>query len=182
MRYTILIAFSIVSFQLFAQKGNVIGIASQANLKTITGFSLEFERLNQLSENFSLASRVGLGFFKPSSGQQSFTFELQRGFKYNLSEQFHIEQFFGLGIMYSRYESKYWYENDWHNLIYTGQNATSFDYIPSIATGLGYCFGKDGSLNNILWVRPKVYWQLTTNLPSQPNFLFQIGYSRKLTG
>ena len=157
-----------------------LGVGLQTHPETFSGVFTEIEHSNVHNPNFNTVSRLALGYRIQSEQHKAATLEVHRGFQVHFGKRFYAEQIVGLGIMYSFYSERYWYENNWYNLIYTGSKARTFDVMPSVSVGLGYRFGEETLQNNHVWIRPKVFWQLPSNNPSNPNFTMQVGYSRSI--
>lgn len=157
------------------------GAGIQTHSQPFAGAFLELEYNASQNSSFGVISRLSLGYRNQTEKHNAFTAELTRGFRLNVGGSFYVEQNLGVGVMHSYYKDRYWHENDWHNLFATGAKGRTFDIAPSVSLGIGREFGGvDGKTNN-LWVRPKVFWQLPSNNPSNPNFTLQFGYSRNLT-
>lgn len=158
-----------------------LGVGVQTFSQPFSGMVAELEHAKLQNPSFATLSRIDLGYRIQTAQHQAATLELHRGFQYHLNKSLFVEQTFGLGIMYSFYQSAYWYKNDWYQLIYTGKNARTVDVIPSVTLGIVHPFGGEEHTLNSVWIRPKIFWQLPSNNPANPNFTAQIGFSRRLS-
>ena len=156
------------------------GIGLQSLAQPFAGGLFELDYNVSQNATFETLSRLSLGYRINSPKHESVGLELYRGYRIKFNKSFYMEQTLGLGAVYSIYEDKYWYKNNWDNLIGTGPKGRTIDIRPSITLGLGYHYGgSEGTLNH-LWIRPKVFWQLPTNNPANPDFTLLIGFSRSL--
>lgn len=157
-----------------------LGVGMQTHPMLFSGAFAEIEHSKSHNPSFNTVSRLTLGYRIQSEEHQAATLGVHRGFQLQIGKGFYTEQIVGLGIMYSFYSTRYWHENSWYNLIYTGSNARTLDVIPSVSLGLGYQFGEASDQLNQVWIRPKVFWQIPSNNPSNPYFTLQMGYSRSI--
>jgi hypothetical protein len=58
----------------------------------------------------------------------------------------------------------------------------NFDVMPSIELGLGYRFLQAGAGNSLIYLRPKVYWQIPFNNLAAPHVAVQVGYTHTVKG
>ena len=156
------------------------GLGIQSNPQIVSGVFLELEHQKIHNDHFTSLTQMSLQFRVQTELHKAAGLELSRGYRLQIGKGFYTEQYCGVGAMLSFYSQRYWYENDWHNVVYTGSNARTFDITPFLSVGVGKQFGGENGQLNSLWTRPKVFWQLPTNNPSNPYFTLQIGYSRKL--
>lgn len=157
------------------------GIGVQTLSQPLAGIFIEADHNKTQSNKFETLTRLSIGYRNQTSAHKSLNVEVHRGYRLKIGGSYYVEQTLGFGAMYSFYSDQYWYEDEWYNLIYTGNNSRTLDVTPSASVGLGRYFGgNQGNLNHV-WIRPKAFLQLPANNPSNVNFTLQIGYSRSLS-
>jgi hypothetical protein len=121
---------------------------------------------------------MDIGFYLGPERDILYT-DLHRGYRYSFKKKWFVEQAFGLGMMVSFYSDVPVYEAENGNAGYF-PNGRGMDLMPSVSFGAGYKIGGKNGYHSHVWIRPKVYWQIPFNHPSQPNFGLQVGYTRAL--
>ena len=159
-----------------AQRNFSLGGGYMGSSLTAPGFLLEAEFDKVHSEKFSIPLRLNSGFYADREGNNVLFTDLHRGYRLIFQNGLFVEQSFGAGVMLSFYEGDSYYESENGNAgIYP--NGRGWDLLPSVTFGAGYNVEwKNGAAGRI-WCRPKVYWKITFDKPSQPKFALQLGYS-----
>lgn len=138
---------------------------------------LEYEKYH--TENLSLPLKAEAGFFvKPD--YNSLIIEIHKGFRRYFDSGFFFEQSIGLGLTAHFYKvESIWYHNTYE---YGGRykDGANWGITPSIKAGAGYNLShkKDGL--TLIWIRPKVYWNLGTMQLNMPYAAVQIGFTHQL--
>jgi hypothetical protein len=139
------------------------------------GVVLEFEYEKMHSEKFSLPLRADLGtYFKED--YKAFFIDIHKGFRTYFNSGLFIEQSIGVGLVGKNYQSNYWYIDDYAISVPHG-NTTVLGFMPSVTFGIGYNLSKEKEGNDLIWLRPKIYWDLGFRGLHLPYSAVQIGYT-----
>ena len=163
-----------------AQKNSSLGGAYFGSSLTSPGFlmELEFEKIH--SEHFSIPIQLHAGFYNEREGNNVLFTDIHRGFRKSFSNGLFLEQSFGMGLMLSFFKDSPYHEAENGNAGYYPKGR-GVDILPSVTVGAGYNLPwENGSMGKI-WCKPKIYWQMPFDKPSQPKFALQIGYSHTIS-
>jgi len=148
---------------------------------TYPGFVLEAEREQMFSENVSIPIRLDLGFYSHPRYHNALFFDLNAGFRHYFKSGFFLEESIGAGVLASFLNSDEVYKVDDSGLVSEASRANPVDFMPSITLGLGYNLTQDSGKQNLIWVRPKVYWQAPHKTLSTYNFALQVGFTHTIS-
>lgn len=140
------------------------------------GVVLEFEIEKFHGESFSLPLKADLGYFTSPDYQVLFL-DIHKGFRKYFQSGLFVEQSIGIGMMSTFYDvESIFYKDKYANTIryYDGANIS---FMPSVSAGIGYNLTKEKNTQNLIWFRPKVYWNLGFRGLHLPYAGFQIGFS-----
>ncbi|MFC2090367.1 hypothetical protein ACFLT1_06280 [Bacteroidota bacterium] len=162
--------------------GFAAGLSAQTHLKAGIGYYgetvvnpgvvLDFEYEKHQSEDFSLPLRVNLGFHS-TPDFNAFSIDLHKGFRKTFKNGLFIEQSIGIGMINKSFKnSDYWFADKYFSVIPHG-NKPVWGLMPSVTFGAGYQIAEAG----ILWIRPKVYWDLGYRGLYIPYTAIQLGYT-----
>jgi hypothetical protein len=139
------------------------------------GVVLEFEHEKFHSDDFSLPLRADLGiYFKED--YQAFFLDIHKGFRKYFESGLFMEQSIGVGLIGKSYETNYWYIDEYANSVAHG-NTTVMGLMPSVTFGIGYNLSREKEGNDLIWLRPKVYWDLGFRGLHLPYTAVQLGYT-----
>jgi hypothetical protein len=160
----------------YAQKNFSLGGAYFGSSLKSSGFLLELEYEKAHSEQFSIPVQLHSGFHTDREGNSVLFTDLHRGYRLTFQNGLFVEQSFGIGIMFSFYKDYPYYESKNGNAgMYP--NGKGWDILPSVTFGAGCNVAwKNGAAGRV-WCRPKIYWKIPFDKPSQPKFALQLGYS-----
>ena len=177
MKRTILIIASIAGFHLAltAQTQINVGIGYYGENVTNPGVVLEFEYERYFAEGFSLPLRANIGFHS-NPDYSAYTIDLHKGFRKYFKFGLFLEQSLGVGLIAKNYKDNYWYSDEYAHSIAHG-NKTVLGFMPSVTLGLGYDLSKEKEGSDLIWIRPKVYWDLGFRGLHLPYAALQIGYT-----
>lgn len=178
MKKYILIIIAIAGFAAGAnaQTHLNVGLGYYAESIENPGLILEFEYEKMRSETFSLPIRGNIGFHS-TPGFNAMTFDLHTGFRKYFNSGLFLEQSVGFGIIAKRFKTEGpWYIDKYSVSIPHGHNIVR-GYMPSVTIGAGYNFSKNKGGKDILWIRPKVYWDLGFRGLYLPYYALQLGFS-----
>ena len=143
---------------------------------TSPGVVLEVEFEKMLTDDFSLPWRGDLGY-QNTMDYHAFNIDIHKGFRKYWNSGFFVEQSLGAGIILKSFKTdEYWYTDEFANSIAHG-NQMVWGFMPSVTLGAGYNFSKDSQAANLLWIRPKVYWDLGFRGLNLPFFALQVGFT-----
>lgn len=168
-----------LALQGFAQKHLKLGVAYVADNISSPGLLIEGEYERFFSKSFSLPLRADLGFLL-TPDYNAVTLEVFTGSRQYLPSGLFFEQSLGLGLMGSFYKlDELWYVDRYENVLipYEGLN---LGLMPSAALGLGYNLTQEKGTQNLIWIRPKVYWNLGVRGLNLPYSAIQIGFTHNL--
>ena len=147
-----------------------VTISAQSNLNAGIGFIggsngqpglvLEFEYEKMFSDNFSLPLRLDMGMISHRD-YNSLVFDIHKGFREYFKSGFFVEQSLGIGLLSMSNKTGYdWYVDNFGHVKRYGDNA-AWGLIPSVTLGAGYNLTAKKGTQNMIWIRPKIYWNPT---------------------
>lgn len=140
------------------------------------GLVLEFEYEKFHTALFSLPLRADLGFHS-TADYSAITLDMHKGFRKYFASGLFLEQSLGLGLISKSFkDSEYWYQDQYDNSIAHGNQAI-LGFMPSVSAGAGYNFSKKEQGADLIWVRPKIYWDLGFRGLHLPYWALQIGFT-----
>ncbi len=143
---------------------------------TSPGVVLEVEFEKRFTDDFSLPWRGDLGY-QNTRDYHAFTVDIHKGFRKYWKSGFFAEQSLGAGIIVKSFKTDaYWYRDEFAYAIAHG-NKMVWGFMPSVTLGAGYNFSKDSQASNLLWIRPKIYWDLGFRGLNLPYFALQAGFT-----
>lgn len=167
-----LLALFACVFPALSQKQLNIG----AGITLSPGVVVEFEKEKQFTENFSLPLRANLGFFMRDD-YNALTVDIHKGFRQYFNSGLFTEQWLGIGGIASFYKVEgIWYYDDFGNVIAFREGA-NWGIMPSVTLGAGYNLSNDKETKKMIWVRPKIYWNLGFRSFNLPYASLQVGYT-----
>lgn len=140
------------------------------------GFLLEFEYEKFYKDDFSSPLRADLSFISDSD-YNAVALDIHKGFRKHFSNGLILEQSIGAGLITSFYKSEYiWSYDDYTNVVFH-YGKPHFGFMPSVMLGVAYNMTKNSEKDNIIWLRPKVYWNLGFRGLNMPYFALLVGYT-----
>ena len=139
------------------------------------GVVLELEHEPFFTEDFSLPNRLDFGFHS-NPDYNAWTIDLHKGFRKYFKSGLFLEQSIGVGVIGKTFKTDYWYVDDYSQVVAHG-NKSVWGFMPSLTAGAGYDLSKDKEGSNLIWVRPKVYWDLGFRSLYLPYWALQIGFT-----
>jgi|GEM_PF-2541787 hypothetical protein len=175
-----LIIISVLFLGIFADGNTQINFSMGggyfASSITTTGFLLEVELEKVYSEKFSIPMQLHAGVYIDKEGNNVLFADLHRGYRLTFQNGLFIEQSFGMGAMLSFYKEYPYYEAENGNAGFF-PSGRGWDLLPSVTLGAGYKIPWNNGASGRIWCRPKIYWKMSFDKPSQPKFALQLGYS-----
>jgi hypothetical protein len=139
------------------------------------GIVLEFETEKFHAESFSLPLRADLGVHS-NSDYTAITLDIHKGFRKYFPSGLFLEQSVGVGVITKSYKGDYWYIDKYLMPVPHGNQAV-LGFMPSVTAGAGYNFSKNDEGADLIWVRPKIYWDLGFRGLNLPYWALQIGFT-----
>lgn len=169
---------------------SIAGINAQTHLNigggyfgqniTYPGFVLEAEMEQMFSENASIPVRLDLGFnFHPRHSTSLFL-DLNIGFRRYFKSGLFLEESIGIGVLKTYVQSDAVYKVDDSGNVSEASRANPVDFMPSLTLGIGYNLTQGSGKQNLIWLRPKVYWQVPHKTLSTYNFALQVGFTHTI--
>jgi hypothetical protein len=147
---------------------------------THPGVVLEFEMEHSYSERASLPVRIDLGAYVHPRSHYGLFLDVNAGFRQYFKSGLFVEEGIGAGIFQSWLHSDQVYEVGDDGMINETSRINPSDFMPSLTLGLGYNLTKDSEKRNLIWLRPKVYWQVPYKTTCTYNFAVQLGFTHTL--
>lgn len=139
------------------------------------GVVLEFELEHFTAEGFSLPLRADVGFHI-NPDYNAYIIDVHKGFRKYFKSGVFLEQSIGAGVIVKSYKSDYWFVDDFSQVVAHG-NKPIWGFMPSVAVGAGYDISKDKEGSDLIWIRPKIYWDLGFRGLYLPYWALQIGFT-----
>jgi hypothetical protein len=158
-----------------AQSRLSAGIAYYGENVDHPGVVVELEQEPFFTEGFSLPLRLDFGFHS-NPDYNAWSIDLHKGFRKYFKSGLFLEQSVGVGVIAKAYKSDYWYIDEYAQTVAHGNKAV-WGFMPSVTAGAGYNLLKDGSGADLIWIRPKLYWDLGFRGLHLPYWALQIGYT-----
>ena len=145
---------------------------------THPGLVLEFEYDRVHSPVFSLPLRANLGYHF-NEDYHSLFLDVHKGMRRSFHSGLLLEQSVGIGIIVKNYRTEMWFYDDYFNVVPHG-NKPVLGAMPSVSFGAGYDLSSEKDASSLLWLRPKIYWDLGFRMLHHPYFALQVGYSHTI--
>jgi hypothetical protein len=127
--------------------------------------------------NLTLPLRVDFGLFNHTRNHTGIFLDVNYGFRRKFKSGLFLEESIGVGVLQSILNSDGVYEVNDEGEVSDGSRLTTLDFMPSVTLGIGYDVSKDTENQNLIWFRPKLYWQLPHKTTSTYNFALQFGFT-----
>ena len=174
-RVTILICFLFYSLFAVAQKRVNAGIGYFGENISNPGIVLEFEYEKMHALDYSIPIRSDLGFHS-NSDFNAITFDVHTGFRKYFESGLSLEQSIGVGLIAKNFKTDMWFFDHYgYNIPHGGKTVVGF--MPSVTMGAGYNIAKKKDGIDLIWIRPKVYWDLGFRPLNLPYWALQIGFT-----
>ncbi len=178
--YLFIIATCITSMGGFAQTNINIGGGYFGQTITHPGVVLEAELERMFSENASLPIRLDVGYFVHPRNHTGLFADLNAGFRRYYNSGLFLEEGVGIGVLQSFLHSDAVYQVDDSGNVSEASRANPVEIMPSITLGIGYNLTQGSGKQNLIWLRPKLYWQMPHKTLSTYNFAIQVGFTHTI--
>jgi hypothetical protein len=107
---------------------------------------------------------------------EAVSLDIHKGFRKYFGNGLYFEQSIGAGLITTFYKTEMFYYDEYSNGIAHG-GQPHFGFMPSATIGIGYNVTHNSAKSNLIWVRPKVYWNLGLRGLNMPFYALQVGYT-----
>ena len=173
------IVMAIVSLD--AQTNLNIGGGYFGQTVTYPGFVLEAEMESMFSERASLPLRLDMGFYVHPRHSTGVFLDLNAGFRRYFKSGLFLEESVGIGVLETFLQSDAVYSVNDAGIVSETSRANPPEFMPSVTLGIGYNVTRGSGKQNLIWLRPKVYWQVPHKTVSLHNFALQVGFTRTIS-
>jgi len=169
----------------------IVGLDAQTNVNvgggyfgqdiTYPGLVLEAEMEYMFSEYASLPLRLDMGFNVHPRNSTALFLDLNAGFRRYFKSGLFLEESVGIGVIETFLHSDAVYSVDDSGNVSEDSRANPPEFMPSLTLGIGYNLTQGTGKQNLIWLRPKVYWQVPHKTLSTYNFALQIGFTHTIS-
>lgn len=178
--YFILIMLAVIFTVSKAQTRTNIGGGYFGHTLTHPGIVLEFELEKLFSEKASLPLRLDAGFYSHLRNHYGLFIDLSFGFRRYFKSGLFLEESIGIGVLEAIINSDGVYNVDDNGNVTEASRFNPPDLMPSITLGIGYNLTKNSGTMNLVWFRPKIYWQYPHKTSSTFNPAVQVGFTHTI--
>ena len=179
-QYIIVLSLFVLTLGVAAQTNFNIGGGYFGQTVTYPGLVIEAELEHMFSEKASLPIRADLGFFVHPRHSYGLFLDLNAGFRRYYKSGIFLEESIGVGVLQSFLHSDGVYKVDDSGIVSDASRALPVDFMPSLTLGVGYNLTQGSGKQNLIWLRPKIYWQLPHKTESTYNFALQVGFTHTI--
>jgi hypothetical protein len=163
-----------------AQTNLNIGGGYFGHFLTHPGAVLEIESERVFSEQASLPVRLDIGLYSHPRNHTGLFMDLNYGYRKYFKSGIFLEESVGIGVLKPFLNSDGVFEVDDSGNISESSRAMPVDLLPSLTLGMGYNLSKNGTSRNLVWMRPKIAWQIPHKTSSLYHISMQIGFTRTI--
>ena len=164
----------------YAQRNFNVGGGYFGHTLTHPGIVLEAEWEHMYTQGASLPLYVGLGAYLHPRNHYGTFLEAGAGLRQYTHSGFFFEERVGVGVLQTFLHSDGVYEVDDSGQVTEGSRANQPDFMPSVSLGLGYNFSRGEARQNLLWLRPKLYFQMPYKTGANYHLALQLGFTHTL--
>ena len=168
----------------------VAGLDAQTNLNigggyfgqtaTYPGMVVEAELEYMFSEQASLPLRLDMGLYVHPRHSTGVFIDLNAGFRRYFKSGIFLEESVGMGVLETFLQSDAVYSVDDAGNVAEDSRANPVQFMPSLTLGAGYNLTRGSGKQNLIWLRPKIYWQVPHKTISAYNFALQVGFTHTI--
>jgi hypothetical protein len=176
----IAIALISISSLAFGQTRINVGGGYFGHTLTYPGIVLEAEVEKMFGKNASIPLRADLGLYVHPRNQYGLFFDLNAGFRQYFKSGLFVEESIGAGFLQTFLHSDGVYEINDEGLVTEVSRSIPMDFMPSLTLGVGFNLTQRSGKQNLIWVRPKLFWQIPHKSLSTYNFALQFGFTHTI--
>lgn len=178
--YILVLSLFVLSLGAGAQTHLNIGGGYFGQTLTYPGLVIEAELEHMFSEKASLPIRLDLGLYVHPRHSYGLFLDVNAGFRRYYKSGIFLEESIGVGVLQSFLHSDAVYKVDDSGEVSNASRTIPVDFMPSLTLGIGYNLTKGSGKQNLLWLRPKIYWQIPHKTMSTYNFAVQVGFTHAI--
>jgi hypothetical protein len=179
--YISIIAILMALAGLDAQTNVNIGGGYFGKHASYPGLVLEAEMEHMFTEKASLPLRLDMGFYVHPRQSTGVFLDLNAGFRRYFKSGLFLEESVGMGVLETFLHSDAVYSVDDSGKVSEDSRANPPVFMPSITLGIGYNLSQGSGKQNLIWLRPKIYWEVPHWELSTYSFALQVGFTRTIT-
>lgn len=182
MKKTYILTLALIAFTTGALAQTHINLGAGYFGQTINhpGVVIEAELEKMFSEKASIPLRADLGFYVHPRNHYGLFLDLNVGFRRYFRSGIFLEESIGAGIFQSFLHSDGVFEVDEHGVVTDGSVVNPVDFMPSLTLGIGYNLTRNTGKQNLIWLRPKIFWQVPNKTTSTFNPALQLGFTHTI--
>lgn len=167
------------SLAVLSQNQIKIGIGYNGEQITHPGALVNFEYEKIFTKEFSSPLKAELAYYNHPD-YHALTVELQKGVRRYFDQGLFLEQALGFGIISKDFkEDSYWYQDE-YGTVYAHGNKAVWSLMPTVSFGAGFDLSGEKDHSTLIWVKPKVYWDLGFRPLHLPHYALQIGFTKTI--
>jgi hypothetical protein len=143
------------------------------------GIVLEFELEKMFTENASLPLRIDAGFYSHPRNHNGYFLEVNYGYRRYFKSGLFLEESIGVGVLATVLNNEVFEVND-EGVATEVSKFNVVDFMPSLTLGIGYNLTKKSDTQNLIWLRPKIFWQFPHKTTSTWNPVVQFGFTHTI--
>lgn len=178
MIISLALAFAVTGMN--AQKQMNVGGGYFGHTFTHPGIVLEAELEHMFSEGASLPLYASLGAYVHPRNHYGTFLEVGAGFRQYFKSGLFFEERIGVGLLQTFLHSDAVYEVDDSGQVREGSRVNQVDFMPSVSLGLGYNLSHNKEGQNLIWLRPKLYYQMPYKTSANYHLALQLGFTHTL--
>lgn len=163
-----------------AQKVINVGAGYFGHTLTNPGLVLEAELEHMFTERTSLPLYANMGTYVHPRNHYGIYLEAGAGFRRYLRSGLFFEERFGVGILQTFVHSDAVYRVDDSGQVSEASRLNQPDFMPSVSLGLGYRLGSKQGGQNLIWLRPKLFFQMPHKTAINYHLAMQLGFTHSL--
>ena len=164
----------------FAQKHFNVSGGYFGHTLSHPGLVIEAEWEHMYNDRVSLPLYVGAGVYVHPRNHYGTFLEAGTGFRQYTRSGLFFEERLALGVLQTFLHSDAVYEVDESGLVSQGSRSNPPDFMPSISLGFGYNFSQGEGKQNLLWIRPKLFFQMPHKTFANYHMAVQVGFTHSL--
>ena len=177
----IIIVIFVTAYNSIGQNRFNLGAGYFGNTLTYPGLVLEAEWETNYTGKVSLPLRIDLGFYVHKRYNIGVFTDVNYGFRQYFKSGIYLEESIGVGVLTTFLSNDATYEVNSAGGISETSNFGSVDFMPSVTLGVGYNLTRRSDKTNLIWLRPKIFWQYPHKTTSTYNPGIQVGYTYTLS-
>ena len=165
----------------YTQNNINLGAGYFGHTITHPGIVLEAEMEKMFSDRVALPIRLNAGFYVHPRNHNGLFLDLNIGFRRYYKSGWFLEESIGVGILETILNADGAFEVDEDGKVSEAPSFNEPDFMPSITLGVGYNLTNNNGKQNLIWFRPKIFWQFPHKTSSTFHPTLQVGFTHNLS-